>query len=216
MLEPIQGEGGDRHFRSEFLRALRRVADEREALLIFDEVQTGVGASGKFWAHEHAGVRPDILCFAKKLQVGGFFASTRIDDVDNVFKVPSRISSTWGGGLVDMVRATHILHAIEAEDLVLNAEQRGRDMLQGLAELASEFPELLGNVRGQGLLCAFDLPSAAQRAELVKLCFAEQLLVLAGGPASVRLRPALVVSSDEVRLALGRLRTAITRLGARA
>lgn len=211
LIEPIQGEGGDRHFRAEFLQALRHLTDEREALLIFDEVQTGVGVTGTFWAHEYAGVRPDIICFAKKLQVGGFLASTRIDDVDNVFKVPSRISSTWGGGLVDMVRATYILEVIEHEQLVTNAAKRGAELLAGLQELAREFPDRIRNVRGRGLFCAFDLPSSAGRNELVKHCFAEELLVLAGGPLSVRLRAALVVSPDEVSLGLTRLRAALRR-----
>lgn len=211
LLEPIQGEGGDRHFRAEFLQALRRVADAREALLIFDEVQTGVGVTGSFWAHEFAGIRPDILCFAKKLQVGGFFASTRIDDVDNVFKVPSRISSTWGGGLVDMVRATYILEVIAEQKLVANAAERGAELFSGLEQLASEFPNELKNVRGRGLLCAFDVPNASQRNDLVKRCFAQRLLVLAGGPLSVRLRPPLVVSSEQIQLALKCLRAALSK-----
>jgi L-lysine 6-transaminase len=209
LLEPIQGEGGDRHFRAEFLQGLRRIADQREALLIFDEVQTGVGVTGHFWAHEFAEIRPDIICFAKKLQVGGFFASTRIDDVDNVFKVPSRISSTWGGGLVDMVRATYILEVIAEEKLVENARERGRELLQGLERLAAEFPDDVRNVRGRGLLCAFDAPSAAQRNELVKRCFAQRFLVLAGGPLSIRLRPPLVVTAEEIQLGLKCLRAAL-------
>lgn len=215
LLEPIQGEGGDRHFRAEFLQALRRIADSREALLIFDEVQTGVGVTGNFWAHEYAGIRPDIICFAKKLQLGGFFASTRIDDVDNVFKVPSRISSTWGGGLVDMVRATYILETIADERLVENAAQRGHELLQGLHALGADFPQQMSNVRGRGLLCAFDLETPGERAELVKACYAEQLLVLPGGPHSVRLRPPLVVNSDEVASALARLRRVLEQLAKR-
>jgi L-lysine 6-transaminase len=211
LIEPIQGEGGDRHFRPEFLQALRRVADAREALLIFDEVQTGVGVTGKFWAHEHALIRPDIVCFAKKLQVGGFFASTRIDDVDNVFKVPSRISSTWGGGLADMVRATEILEVIEDDKLLLNAEHRGNELLAGLETLAQQFPGIT-NVRGKGLFCAFDLRSAKERADLLKACFAERLMVLSGGPLSIRLRPPLVVNAEEIALALTRLQKALSRL----
>jgi L-lysine 6-transaminase len=104
IIEPIQGEGGDNHFRPEFHQALRELADKHEALLIYDEVQTGVGLTGKFWAHEHY-VKPDILAFGKKAQVCGILAGTRIDDLDtNVFRVSSRINSTWGGNLVDMVR----------------------------------------------------------------------------------------------------------------
>ena len=88
-------------------------------MLIFDEVQAGVGLTGKMWAHEHFGVQPDMLCFGKKLQMGGVMASTRIDEVPgNVFKKSGRINSTWGGNLADMVRATTYLEIIQEEDLV--------------------------------------------------------------------------------------------------
>lgn len=97
ILEPIQGEGGDNHFRPEFFRRLRALADELEFLLIFDEVQTGVGLTGSMWAWQQFGVEPDLFCFGKKTQVCGFAANHRIDDVDNVFKISSRINSTWGG-----------------------------------------------------------------------------------------------------------------------
>jgi L-lysine 6-transaminase len=209
LIEPIQGEGGDNHFRSEFLVALRRLADEREALLIFDEVQSGMGITGKWWAHEHHDVRPDIICFAKKLQVGGFFCSRRIDDVDNVFKVPSRISSTWGGALVDMVRGTRVLEIIVSEGLLENARQRGEELLRGLHELVQEFPGLIANPRGRGLMCAVDLRDPSARSRLVKACFDERLFVLAGGARTIRLRPALIVDSDSVRDGLGRLRRAL-------
>ena len=106
LIEPVQGEGGDNHFRPEFLKELRRVADEREALLVFDEVQTGVGLTGTLWAWQALGVVPDLVAFGKKTQVCGFMSTRRIDEVaDNVFSVSSRINSTWGGNLVDMVRS---------------------------------------------------------------------------------------------------------------
>ncbi len=212
LLEPIQGEGGDNHVRPQFLAALRRIADEREALLIFDEVQCGVGITGRWWAHEHAGVRPDIICFAKKLQVGGFLCSRRIDDVDNVFKVPSRISSTWGGALVDMVRATRILEIIEQERLLENAAARGAKLVAGLEALAGEFPDLVQNARGLGLMCAFDLANGELRKRFVARAFEERLLVLAAGARTVRFRPALVVSDEHVADALSRLRRTLTHV----
>src|SRR5699024_2249939 len=120
VIEPIQGEGGDRHFRKQFHQALRDLADQHDALLIYDEVQTGIGLTGKFWAHEHY-VKPDILAFGKKAQVCGILASERVDEVENnCFHVSSRINSTWGGNLVDMVRSARILEVIEEEDLVDN------------------------------------------------------------------------------------------------
>jgi L-lysine 6-transaminase len=212
LIEPIQGEGGDNHFRPEFLRGLRRLADERGALLIFDEVQTGVGLTGTWWAYQQLGAMPDVICFAKKMQLGGILVSTRVDDVDNVFKVPSRISSTWGGALTDMVRATRILEAIESEQLLSNAVQRGLELQSGLAALAERFPALVRNVRGRGLLCALDLPTTEQRNALIKAALAERLLVLPCGTQTVRFRPFLNVQSDHVQELVTRLGRALTKV----
>lgn len=209
LIEPIQGEGGDNHFRPEFLRGLRRLADERGALLIFDEVQTGVGLTGTWWAHQQLDVVPDIICFAKKLQVGGILVSRRVDDVDSVFKVPSRISSTWGGSLVDMVRATRILETIESQRLLQNAGERGRELLQGLEALAERFPALVRNVRGRGLMCAVDLPTSAERTAVVKAAHAQQLLLLPSGTQSVRFRPFLNVQADHIQEMFRRLARAL-------
>jgi L-lysine 6-transaminase len=209
LIEPIQGEGGDNHFRAEFLQALRKMADERGALLIFDEVQTGVGLTGTWWAHQQLGATPDIICFAKKLQVGGILVSTRVDDVDSVFKVPSRISSTWGGSLVDMVRATRILETIDDEALLSNATQRGLELQTGLATLGDRFRGLVRNVRGRGLMCAIDLPTPEQRTAVIKNAFAERLLLLPCGQHSVRFRPFLNVQSEHLQEMLTRLARAI-------
>jgi len=212
LIEPIQGEGGDNHFRPEFLKGLRRLADERGALLIFDEVQTGLGITGSWWAHQQLEVVPDIICFAKKMQVGGILVSERVDDVDNVFRVPSRISSTWGGSLVDMVRATRILETIEKEKLLSNATQRGLELQHGLAKLRERFPALVRNVRGRGLMCALDMPTTEQRTALVKLAFAERLLLLPCGVQTVRFRPFLNVQSEHVQEMLLRLSRALEKL----
>lgn len=208
LLEPVQCEGGDNHFRPEFLAGLRRIADEREALLIFDEVQTGVGITGAWWAYQKLGVQPDVLCFAKKMQVGGILVSRRIDEVDSVFSVPSRISSTWGGSLVDMVRATRILEIIDEDRLLENASARGDELRLGLLALAERVPEL-SNARGLGALCAIDLPTTELRNQVVKQCFAEQLIVLACGTRSLRFRPFLCVSSTSVVECLARLERAV-------
>jgi L-lysine 6-transaminase len=212
LIEPIQGEGGDNHFRPEFLQALRRLADERSALLIFDEVQTGVGLTGSWWAHQQLDVVPDIICFAKKLQVGGILVSTRVDDVDSVFKVPSRISSTWGGSLVDMVRATRILETIDSEGLLANASERGLELRSGLQALAERFPALVRNVRGRGLMCAIDLPTPEQRSSLIKLAFAEHLLLLPSGVQTVRFRPFLNAKSEHVQELLVRVARALEKV----
>jgi len=102
IIEPIQGEGGDNHFRGEFLQTLRRICDQNDILLIFDEVQCGMGITGRNWCCEHFDVLPDLLCFGKKAQVCGVMAGPRLDEVkDNCFRLPSRISSTWGGNFTD-------------------------------------------------------------------------------------------------------------------
>ena len=126
ILEPIQGEGGDNHFRPELFRRLRALADELDFLLIFDEVQTGVGLTGSMWAWQQMGVEPDMFAFGKKTQVCGFAANHRIDEVpDNVFKVSSRINSTWGGNLVDMIRCARYMEIIAEDNLIENARVVG-------------------------------------------------------------------------------------------
>lgn len=208
LIEPIQCEGGDNHFRPEFLAGLRRIADEREALLIFDEVQTGVGLTGAWWAFQKLGVQPDVLCFAKKMQVGGILVSRRIDEVDSVFSVPSRISSTWGGSLVDMVRATRILEIITEDRLLENATLRGAGLRRGLEALAQGLPEV-SNARGLGALCAVDLPTTELRNRVLKRCYDEHLIILSCGQRSLRFRPFLNVDSDSVADCLVRFERAV-------
>src|SRR5882762_7847936 len=157
IIEPIQGEGGDNHFRGEFLQTLRTICDESDILLIFDEVQCGIGITGRNWCCEHFGVLPDLLVFGKKAQVCGVMAGPRLDEVkDNCFRLPSRISSTWGGNFTDYVRSTHYLRIIEAEKLVENARRKGEIFLIGLRGLARKHP-MVTAVRGRGLMLAFDL-----------------------------------------------------------
>jgi L-lysine 6-transaminase len=138
IIEPIQGEGGDNHFRPEFLRALRTICDEHEIMFILDEIQTGVGLTGRFWAYEHFDANPDILVFGKKTQVCGILASRRVEEVGcNVFSERSRISSTFGGNLVDMARFTHPRHHREEHWL---KRPSGGFLVRELQELAAEFP----------------------------------------------------------------------------
>lgn len=213
VIEPIQAEGGDNHFRPEFLRALRRLADEHDFLLIFDEVQTGLGLTGSMWAWQGLGVEPDLFSFGKKVQLGGFAANRRIDEVaDNVFRVSSRINSTWGGNLTDMVRATRILEVIERDQLVDNARRMGAVLLDSLHGLAAEFPTLLDQVRGRGLMCAVDLPSTELRNRAVALAREEGLLVLPCGRSSIRFRPFLDVTTEDIARATELLRGALARL----
>jgi len=168
--------------------------------------------TGSWWAHQQLDVVPDIICFAKKLQVGGILVSARVDDVDSVFKVPSRISSTWGGSLVDMVRATRILETIVSDKLLSNATQRGLELQSGLQALAERFPALVRNVRGRGLMCAIDLPTPEERTALIRLAFAEHLLLLPSGTQTVRFRPFLNAKSEHVQELLVRVARALEKL----
>jgi L-lysine 6-transaminase len=212
IIEPIQGEGGDNHFRPEFFRELRRIADERDAMLVFDEVQAGFGLTGKFWAFDHYGVVPDMVGFGKKSQICGFIATARIDEVpENVFRVSSRINSTWGGTLVDMVRSQRYLEIMAEEKLVENAAARGTELLAGLESLAKEFPEHVMNARGKGLMCAFDLRDGSLRDQVISNAYAEDVVVLGCGPRSIRFRPPLVISKEEIATGLEKFRTSIRK-----
>ena len=204
IIEPVQSEGGDNHVRKEFLEKLRELADEYEALLVYDEVQTGVGLTGKFWCHEHFGekARPDILAFGKKMQVCGILAGRRIDEVeDNVFKVSSRINSTWGGSLVDMVRSSKIMEIIEEDSLCDNAAAMGEYLQNGLSEIAERHP-VVSNVRGKGLLTAFDFPDKTIRDSFIKKGFDNNIMYLGCGERSVRFRPALIIEKSHIDIGL--------------
>jgi len=202
IIEPIQGEGGDNHFRPEWFRVLRHICDENQILLIFDEVQCGLGVTGKTWCCEHFGVLPDLLVFGKKTQVCGVMSGPRLDEVaDNVFRLPSRINSTWGGNLTDMVRSTHYLRIIEQEQLVENARELGRLFLDELRRLAAG-EALLSGVRGRGLMIAFDLPDRNAREEFYRGLYERGVLALRSGERSIRFRPALDITRDIIQTAL--------------
>jgi L-lysine 6-transaminase len=206
LIEPIQAEGGDHHFRPEFFAKLREYADNYEALLIFDEVQTGLGSTGTMWAYEQSGVVPDLIAFGKKTQVCGMMSTRRIDEIQtNVFHVSSRINSTWGGNLTDMVRCVRYLEIIQEDGLVENAARVGAALKEGLVDLAREF-ESVSNVRGQGLLVAFDLPDGDMRSRVVQGCWDRGLAILSCGPRSIRLRPPLMFSEAQAAQVLGTLR----------
>lgn len=198
IMEPIQGEGGDNHFRTSFLRDLKALVHENDALLIFDEVQSGVGITGKFWAHQALGVAPDIMAFGKKTQVCGILAGRKLDEVDgHVFETTSRINSTWGGNLVDMVRFDRILEIIEEDNLVAHAADAGTHLQNRLHELADTH-DAVTNVRGKGLMCAFDLPTKAHRDAVLEACFENGVIILGCGDAAIRFRSPLTITPKEI------------------
>jgi|TARA_B100001741_G_scaffold311109_1_gene311618 L-lysine 6-transaminase len=225
IIEPIQGEGGDNHFRCEFFQQLRQLADEHEFLLIYDEVQTGAGITGSMWAHQqfnpnkcncdcnNANTQPDIISFGKKTQVCGIFAGKKLDEVENnVFHESSRLNSTWGGNIVDMVRITIYLEIIAKEKLVENASLNGHYLLKKLQGIQEEYSDIISNARGRGLFAAFDLQDSEQRDSLVNLIISEGALILGSGKKSIRFRPHLTISKEEIDLADQIIRRAIARL----
>lgn len=213
VIEPIQGEGGDNHFRKEFFVSLRKLCDQHDMMFIVDEVQTGLGLTGKMWCYEHFGIVPDIVAFGKKTQVCGIMVGNRVDEVaDNVFHVSSRINSTWGGSLVDMVRCQKYLEIIKEERLVENAKIQGERLLKGLFDISVKYPDIVGNARGRGLMCAFDLCTAELRDTFRKIAYAHKLMVLGCGEKTIRFRPPLLISSDEVDEMLGIVETAVKKV----
>ena len=213
IIEPIQGEGGDNHFRAEYLQALRKIADERDVMLIFDEVQSGMGLSGTMWVFQQMGMIPDIVCFGKKTQVCGIMVSERVREVkDNVFEVSSRINSTWGGNLVDMVRCQRYLEIIDEEKLVENAASAGKRLVSGLNVVAAASGDKLTNVRGRGLMCAFDVPTTEMRDDFLPKLRERGTFALPCGASTVRFRPPLNISGAEVDEALEALEKTLKSL----
>ena len=228
IIEPIQGEGGDNHFRCEFMQELRSIADENDIMLIYDEVQTGIGVTGKMWAHQHlashacsdcccgadSSAKPDIISYGKKTQVCGIAVGKRVEEVEqHVFEESSRLNSTWGGNLVDMVRLTIYLELIEKEGLVEKANNTGSYLLNSLYQLQQEYPHLVSNARGRGLYCAFDLPSGEERDKLSELLLEEGSILLGSGHQSIRFRPHLNVKTEDIAFGMDCFKKALNKLG---
>lgn len=214
IIEPIQAEGGDHHFRDEFFVGLREICDQNEVLLIFDEVQTGIGLTGKMWAFQHFSAKPDIISFGKKAQVCGVLANKeKFDEIpNNVFRESSRINSTFGGNFIDILRFQLILEVIEKENLVENARIVGEYLLEGLQKLAQKYPNWLSNPRGRGLMCAIDLPTGEQRDRLREMLYDEGMIILSCGTSAIRFRPHLNVTKEEIQMALDKFDICLNRM----
>ena len=176
-------------------------------------MQTGCGLTGTAWAYQQLGLTPDVVAFGKKTQVCGVMAGGRVDEVpDNVFAVSSRINSTWGGGLTDMVRARRILEVVEADGLIPRAAALGRRLLVMLRNLADQHPGVT-DPRGRGLMCAVTLESRQLRDRVVeRLRTDEHVLVLGCGTRSLRFRPALTVTEQELAAGVAALDRVLTGL----
>ena len=214
IIEPIQAEGGDNHFRNEFFTELRKICDENEILLILDEVQTGIGMTGKMWAFQHLDIIPDVITFGKKTQVCGILANKeKLDEVEHhVFIESSRINSTFGGNFIDMLRFQLVLEIIENENLVENSRIVGEFLLNGLKQLAQKYPDHISAARGKGLMCAFDLKDGASRDWLRKALYDEGVIVLTCGDQSLRFRPHLNVTKEEIQIILDKINSIFENL----
>lgn len=203
IIETIQAEGGDNYFRNEFFKELRRICDENDIILIFDEVQAGMGITGKMWAYQNYDVIPDVIAFGKKTQVCGILANKeKFDRVQkNVFKESSRLNSTFGGNFIDMIRFKLILEVIEQENLLDNVLEQGK-FLKSEMEKIQQNSEKVSNVRGLGLFVAFDLRNGVERDAVIKKAFERKMILLACGDQSIRFRPHLNVKKTDIEKAI--------------
>ncbi|XP_053551219.1 4-aminobutyrate aminotransferase, mitochondrial [Bombina bombina] len=199
IVEPIQSEGGDNHASDEFFRKLRDISRKHGCAFLVDEVQTGGGATGKFWAHEHWGMDDpaDVVTFSKKMMTGGFFhkAELRPD-------APYRIFNTWLGDPSKNLLLAEVLNVIKREDLVTNAVQSGKVLIDGLLDMQSRYPHLISRVRGKGTFCSFDAPNDATRTKLITQARNKGVVLGGCGDKSIRFRPTLVFKEHHAHLFL--------------
>lgn len=202
IVETIQGEPGDFHFEKEFLNKLKKLSDHYDCLMILDEVQCGGGITGTWWAYQQkCDFTPDLMCFGKKMQVCGFSANlNKLNKIkDHVFNVSSRISSTWGGNSVDMVRSSIIIEIIEKHKILENVKKIGNYLLNELNRIG------LDNVRGLGLMIAFDAKTKEIRDSLLEK-LNQDMIILPCGEKSIRFRPHLTFTGNDVDSAISILK----------
>lgn len=213
VLEPVQGEGGVIPASAEYLQAVRALCDKHDALLIFDEVQTGMGRTGKLFAYMHSGVTPDILTSAKG--IGGGFPIAAMLTTDKVAPALSvgTHGSTYGGNPLGCAVAERVLDIINTPQLLDGVNERNALLTNGLRALADELG-VFSAIRGQGLLIGAVLAERwrGQAGQVMALAQAEGLLVLQAGADVVRLAPSLIIPEADIREALGRLRSALQKL----
>ena len=210
MVEPIQGEGGVRESSPEFLRGLRALCDENGLLLVLDEVQTGTGRTGKLFAHEWAGITPDVMAVAKG--IGGGFPMGAVLATEEAAKglTPGMHGSTFGGNPLAMAAGAAVLDVVLERGFLENVQLKSLRLKQGLVRLKDQFPDLVLDVRGQGLLTGAKL--AVAPAEAVSAALAEKLLIVGAGENVIRILPPLNVGDDEIADGVDRLARALASL----
>jgi len=218
-VEPIQGEGGYVVAPTVFMQELRRICDRHGILLVVDEVQSGIGRTGKWWAVEHTGVQPDIVCMAKGIASGMPLGIT-LSRAEIMDWVPGSHASTFGGNPVCIAAALATLDVIESEGLLANAQDVGHHMMERMADWPKKH-RLVADVRGRGLMIGVELVkdkkskeyAAAARDRVVELAFERGILFLGCGPSTLRISPPLVVTKDEADVALEVLEECICQVG---
>jgi 4-aminobutyrate aminotransferase len=216
-LEPIQGEGGYVVAPDNFLREIREICDRHGILMVVDEVQSGAGRTGKWWAIEHSGVQPDIVCMAKGI-ASGMPLGVCMTKAEIMDWVPGSHASTFGGNPVAIAAALATMDILEREGIA-NASKVGGKMMERLAGWKQTHP-LVGDVRGRGLMIGVELvldretrePATALRNRIETICFEHGLLVLGCGETSLRLCPPLILKEEEATVALDILEDALTQV----
>ena len=210
LLEPLQGEGGIREFPQSSLRKLRELADRHDILLIFDEVQTGVGRTGTFFAHERSGVSPDIMAVAKGIG-GGFPVGVCLATAEAASGMVAGVhGTTYGGNPLAMAVGNAVLDVVLADGFLDEVRRKSLLFKQGLASVVDEFPDVLEGVRGSGLLLG--LKAKVPNTDFIKALRDERTLAVGAGDNVVRLVPPLVISDDEIREGVERVRRAARAL----
>ncbi|MFY0612128.1 MAG: aspartate aminotransferase family protein [Hyphomicrobiaceae bacterium] len=210
MIEPIQGEGGIRDVPVEILQGLRQLCDEHGILLIVDEVQTGVGRTGKLFAHEWAEISPDVMTIAKG--IGGGFPVGAVLATNDAAQgmVPGTHGSTFGGNPLAVAVGAEVLDTVLEDGFLEGVRNKALRLRQELARLQDEHPDMLDEIRGQGLLVGLKLK--APLGDVVNACFDEKLLTVVAGDNVMRLIPPLNVTDEELVDAVNRISTAFTKL----
>ncbi len=208
VVEPVQSEGGDHHGSPYFFQSMQKIAQKNNSMFLIDEVQTGLAATGKLWAHEHFNLPqpPDLMTFAKKMQIGGYFYK------DFLSTGPYRIFNTWLGDPSRVLFLEAIINVINRDKLVDLNLKTGRFLLDGLKASCKQYAHVIANARGLGTFCAFDAHNSQTRDKLVSKLKNLGIQCGASGDFAVRIRPSLVFTSDHASLFLDRLNQALRSL----